>query len=78
MATLGKDRPWWFTTDTTGEVNWSDNEEMMPAMINSRITFIPVKNRIMDTVHPVKIPLKCLCQSDVASVEKDLLKRPLQ
>ena len=60
-----------------GEVNRLDNEELVPAMINSRITFIPAKNEMMETVHPVKIPLKCLCQPDVALVEKDLLQRPL-
>ena len=44
-------------------------ELSVPATINSKITFIPAKNDIMEIVQPVKIPLKCLCQLD-------LLQRP--
>ena len=57
---------------TIGEENWLDNVELMPAIINSRITFIPAKNKMMDIVNPLKIPLKCLCQPDVALVEDNL------
>ena len=45
--------------------------------INSKITFIPAKNNIMETVQPVKIPLECLCQLDGAVGENDLLQRPI-
>ena len=34
----------------TREENWLGNEESMLAMINSRMTFIPPKNEMMDTV----------------------------
>ena len=62
---------------TPGVVNWLDNEELMPVMINSWITLIPAKNKIMDTVHPVKILLRCLFQPDFALMKKDLLQGPL-
>ena len=50
-------------------------EMSIPADINSKITFIPAKNNIIETVQPVKIPLKCWYQLDGAMGEKDLLQR---
>ena len=49
---------------TTGEENWLNKLQ------NS-------KYKLTDTVNPVKIPPKCLCQPDVALNKKDLLQRPL-
>ena len=44
---------------------------------NSKITFISAKNIIIETVQPVKIPLKCWCQQDGGMGGKDLLQRSL-
>ena len=54
----GKDHP---SRLPAGEENSLDNEESVLAMINSRKTFVPPKTKNMDTVHPVKVPLKRLC-----------------
>ena len=35
-----------------------------PAQMHSMITFMPVTKRIIDGVHPVEIPLKCLWNLD--------------
>ena len=40
--------------------------------VNSMITLIPARNKMMEMVHPVNIPLKCWCQLPGADFEKDL------
>ena len=47
-----------------------------PAGIISKITFISAKDNIIETMQPVKIPLKCWCQLDGAMGGKGLLQRP--
>ena len=42
----------------------------------SKSTFIPARNKIIETVQPANIPRWCLCQLLVAISEKDLLKIP--
>ena len=37
---------------------------------------IPARNNFMETIQPVKIPLKCLCQLDGAVGENDLSQKP--
>lgn len=37
---------------------------------------IPARNNFMETIQPVKIPLKCLCQLYVAVGENDLSQKP--
>ena len=41
----------------------------------SRMTFIPAKKRMIETVHPAKIPRRCWCQLLGALSEKDVLHR---
>ena len=43
------------------------------ARVNSKITLIPAKNRIMERVQPAKMPFICWCQLLGANSEKDLL-----
>ena len=43
---------------------------------NSKITFIPAKNNIIETMQPVKTSLKYCCHLDGTMGEKDLLQRP--
>ena len=42
--------------------------------VYSIITFIPARNKTIETVHPAKIPLKCWCQLLGALSENDLLQ----
>ena len=54
--------------------NWKI-EMSISAYINSKITFSPAKNSVIDTVLPINIPAKCCCQLDGIKNEKDLLQR---
>lgn len=47
-----------------------------PAQMHSMIIFMPVKKRIIDGVHPVEIPLKCLWKLDGALLHNNWLQSP--
>ena len=51
-------------TSTDGDSNDWKIEMSIPAYINSKITFIPAKSNIIETVQPVKISLKYSYQLD--------------
>ena len=62
---------------TGGDKSCSKIDVPILARIYSRTKFIPDKKRIIDTVQPVEIPLRCWCQLEGTSRRNDLLQRPL-